>query len=75
MPRYDNSSSRFPHKRVARARKKVSELVKKGYRLNPNKASDAYHNAIIKYGNRKEKQVSSARLAAGNRASKKNRNW
>lgn len=62
---------RYPHARVAKARAKINELVKAGHRLNPNKASDAYHNAIMKHGNRKEKQVSATRLASGNRAYKK----
>lgn len=39
--RYDNEA-------VQRSRKKIHELVKKGHRLNPSKASGEYHRAVIK---------------------------
>jgi len=43
--KYDNGSSK---ERVKRAKMKVSELVKKGARLNPDAASVHYNKAIIK---------------------------
>ena len=43
--RYDNEAQKG---RLAKAKKKVHELVKKGYRLNPDKASSTYHQARIK---------------------------
>lgn len=44
--RYDNEARKG---RLAKAKQKVSELVKKGYRLNPAKASYTYHQARMKH--------------------------
>jgi len=44
--RYDNEARQG---RIKRAKQKVSELVKKGYRLNPAKASFTYHRARVKH--------------------------
>jgi CRISPR/Cas system-associated endonuclease Cas3-HD len=41
--RYDNEARSGA---LQRAKKKVSELVKKGYRLNPGKASDYYNQQV-----------------------------
>jgi len=68
-------AKRYPAKRVAQARKKIQKLVDKGYRLNPNTASDAYHNAVIgsKKTSRREKQRSATAQAGSKRANKSGR--
>lgn len=52
-------------KRIAAATKRVQTLVAQGVRLNPSKASDTYHQAVLKSGTRAEKQASATHIAGG----------
>ena len=45
MAKFDNQSVR-----VTKAKQKVSELVQKGYRINPNTSSEYYRGQVMQRG-------------------------
>ena len=55
--KYDNQAMRDVKKakRAIKREAKINELVKKGHRLNPAKASNVYKDAVMKHGSKKDK--------------------